>query len=88
MGSDHKDTAKIKAESLKSTRLLYQKRVTERSKNSYIVENDGIAESWAKIKSNILDSAKDALGEIKINRFQGEKLHGSEQKYRKRRNLT
>jgi hypothetical protein len=65
-----KYTTKIKVESLQddSTRYLFQKRRTEKNRNTYITESDGVEESWAKVKSNILPSAKKVLGKRNINK--------------------
>lgn len=50
-----------------STKLLYKNRLEGKMASNPITEDEDIESSWNKIKTNIIESAKEALGTRKVN---------------------
>lgn len=61
--------SKFNTESLRedSTRDLYQRRLNEKISQNIITLEDSVDMAWNKIKQNIIHSAKEAIGQRKIN---------------------
>jgi hypothetical protein len=57
----------VKAIENDSTRGLYMNRLTNKISQNEITEQDTVEDAWKKIKLNIKDAAKEALGESKVN---------------------
>lgn len=60
---------KFNVESLRddSTRYLYQGRLSEKIVENPITERDNVEAAWKKLKNNIKDSAKEAIGERTVD---------------------